>query len=87
MKCNRCEKESDALRRLVWCPDSKRPLTFLCLVCWGDLQIWLKRPPDELLEDLGYKVPSGYTVHSFEVLLEGEDGQVDHVRPMGVEER
>ena len=65
MKCNRCEQESQATRRVVWCPDSRRPLTYLCLVCWGDLQIFLKRPPDGLLE--------------------GQDGQVDHVRPMGVE--
>lgn len=86
MKCERCEREEvNVLRRLVWCPDSRRPLTYLCLVCWGDLQIWMKRPPHQILEDLGYKVPSGQVVHSFKMHLEGEDGQVDHVRPMGVE--
>jgi len=69
MKCNRCERdEGNVLRRMVWCPDSRRPITYLCLVCWGDLQIWLKHPPARFME----------------LLMSGEGGQVDHARPMGV---
>lgn len=86
MKCNRCEKESDALRRLVWCPDSKRPLTFLCLLCWADLQVWLKRPPKNLLLALNSFESAILSEYKKDLLLEGEDGRVDHVRPMGVEE-
>ena len=67
MKCERCETETEL--RASWCPDSRRPLTMLCMVCWGDLQIWLKQPPRKLWEGL----------------LEGQDGRVDFVRPMGVE--
>ena len=52
----------------AYCSDSLHPLTHLCLSCWADLQIWLKLPPAKLIE----------------TLLEGHDGEVDFVRPMGV---
>lgn len=44
--CQRCGRVPHAasLRR-VYLPDSRRSQRRLCLVCWGDLVVWLKRPP------------------------------------------
>ena len=78
MKCERCKRDEDAIAeefgpaaqfdwRVVWCPDSKRPSTILCTLCWAELQVWLKPTPAKLQE-----------------VLEGQDGRVDFVRPMGV---
>lgn len=67
MKCERCQQSKKSLRP-VQCPDSRRPLTLLCLLCWTDLQIWLVPPSTKLVD----------------TLLEGHDGEVDFVRPMGV---
>lgn len=49
MRCERCQRTETDLRH-AYCPDSRRPLTLLCLLCWADLQIWLKQPPAKLLD-------------------------------------
>lgn len=83
MKCERCQAETQL--RANWCPDSRRPLTMLCLVCWGDLQIWLKRPPKKLLLALSCWESAVLSEYKKDLLLEGDDGRVDHVRPMSFE--
>lgn len=82
MKCERCETEADL--HTVWCPDSRRPLTMLCLICWGDLQIWMKQPPKNLMLALHCWESAILTEHEKDLLLEGQGGEVDFVRPMGV---
>ena len=57
MKCDRCDAKEEAVRerwgdavaesfRRVTIPDSAIPERLLCIFCWADLLLWLRRPPN-----------------------------------------
>ena len=66
MSCNRtcdrcdCDVNLTGLRRVV-CLDSRRPVTRLCLICWSDLQVWMRPTPAALRRALLAEV--GVTPH------------------------
>ena len=67
MKCERCQRDEEAIARdfgprsqfdwrTVWCPGSRRAATILCTLCWAELQVWLKHPPARLKDEIFRRV-------------------------------